>query len=91
MDTIAHLATPEYGDAKFGEQVQQAAMVFAPNDHFGVVPDGTAGDARGRENRVDWRSPDGKWTRGKARDFTKTPVTQADKDRVLAQVPETAS
>jgi hypothetical protein len=88
VDTIANLAAPEYGDAKFGEQVQQAAKVFAPNDHFGVLPDGAAWVARGRENRVDWRSPDGKWTNGKARDFTKTPVTQADKDRVLTQVRE---
>jgi hypothetical protein len=87
-DTIAHLATPEYGDATFGEQIQQAAKVFAPNDHFGVLPDGTAWVARGGKNRVDWRSADGKWSRGAARAHTKIPVTQADKDRVLAQVRE---
>jgi hypothetical protein len=88
VDTVARLATPEYGAAKFGEQVQQAAKVFAPNDYFGVLPDGTAWLARGRENRVEWRTPDGKWTRGEARSYTKSPVTQADKDRVLAQVRE---
>ena len=88
VDTVAQLAAPEYGDAKFGEQVQQAAKVFAPNDHFGVLPDGTAWVARGHENRVDWRSIDGKWRRGQAREYTKIPVTQADKDRVLAQVRE---
>jgi hypothetical protein len=88
VDTIGHLASPEYGDATFGEEVQQAAKVFAPNDLFGVLPDGTAWIARGRENRVDWRSPDGKWTVGQTHAYTKTPVTQADKDRVLAQVRE---
>ena len=88
VDTIAHMATPEYGDAKFGEQVQQAVKVFAPNDHFGVLPDGTAWVARGGENRVDWRSPDGTWSRGVTRAYTRVPVTQADKDRVLAQVQE---
>jgi hypothetical protein len=88
VDTVASLAAPEYGDATFGDQVQQAAKVFAPNDHFGVLPDGTAWIARGHDNRVDWRTPDGKWTLGKARTFTKMPVTQADKDRVLAQVRE---
>jgi hypothetical protein len=88
VDTVAHLATPEYGDATFGEQVQQAAKVFAPNDHFGVLPDGTAWVARGRENRVDWRSPDGKWSRGAPRTYSKISVTQADRDRVLAQVRE---
>jgi len=88
VDTIGHLASPEYGDATFGEEVQQAAKVFAPNDLFGVLPDGTAWIARGRENRVDWRSPDGRWTVGRTHAYTKVPVTQADKDRVLAQVRE---
>jgi hypothetical protein len=88
VDTVALLAGPEYGDATFGEQVQQAAKVFAPNDFFGVLPDGTAWVARGRENRVDWRSPDGRWTVGKTHGYTRVPVTQADKDRVLAQVRE---
>ena len=88
VDTVARLAAPELGDATFGEQVQQAAKVFAPNDHFGVLGDGTAWVARGHENRVDWRAPDGKWTRGTAREYTRVAVTQADKDRVLAQVRE---
>jgi hypothetical protein len=88
VDTVALLASPEYGDATFGEQVQQAAKVFAPQDFFGVLPDGTAWVARGRENRVDWRSPNGSWTRGTSHPYAKIPVTQADKDRVLTQVRE---
>jgi hypothetical protein len=88
VDTVARLAAPEYGDAVFGEEVQQAAKVFAPNDFFGVMPDGTAWVARARENRVDWRSTDGQWTRGEARSYTKVPVTETDKERVLAQVRE---
>jgi hypothetical protein len=88
VDTIARLAAPEYGDAVFGEEVQQAAKVFAPNDFFGVLPDGSAWVARARENRVDWRSPVGAWVRGKAHPYTKVPVTEADKARVLAQVRE---
>ncbi|MEO7985119.1 MAG: hypothetical protein ABI766_01210 [Gemmatimonadales bacterium] len=87
-DTVANLRAPEYGSATFGEQSQEAAKVFAPNDFFGVFADGGAWVARGHENRVDWRSPDGKWTSGKARDYTKLPVTQADRERVLAQVRE---
>jgi hypothetical protein len=88
VDTIAYLAAPEYGDATFGDQIQQAAKVFAPSDHFGVLPDGTVWVARGHENLVDWRAPDGTWRRGQARSYTRIPVTQADKDRVLAQVRE---
>ncbi len=88
VDTVASLVSPEFGDAKFGEQVQQAAKVFAPNDFFGVLPSGEAWIARGRENRVDWRNPQGRWSQGPGRDYTKQPVTQADRDRVLAQVRE---
>jgi hypothetical protein len=88
VDTIAYLASPEYGDATFGEQVQQAAKVFAPNDYFGVLPDGTAWVARGHENRVDWRTPSGSWRKGQTREYAKVPVTQADKERVLIQVRE---
>ena len=88
VDTIAKLAAPEFGDATFGEQVQQAAKVFAPSDHFGVLPDGTAWVARGHDNRVDWRAPDGTWRKGQTREYTKLAVTQADRDRVLVQVRE---
>jgi hypothetical protein len=88
VDTVAHLSSPEYGDAVFGEEVQQAAKVFAPNDFFGVLPDGTAWVARARLNRVDWRSPDGRWTMGQPREYARIPVTQRDKERVLAQVRE---
>lgn len=88
VDTVAMLTGPEFGDATFGEQVQRAAKVFAPNDHFGVMGDGTAWVARGHQNRVDWRAPDGTWTQGKAREYPKVTVTQADKERVLAQVRE---
>ena len=88
MDTIARLAGAEYGQARFGEQVQEAAKVFAPNDFFGVLPNGTAWVARGRENRVDWRSPEGRWRQGQHHDFAPQAVTQADRDRVLAQVRE---
>jgi hypothetical protein len=85
VDTVANLASPEFGDARFGEETQQAAKVFAPNDYFGILPNGTAWLARGHENRVDWRDPSGAWTRGPTRDYPKLPVTQADRDRVLAQ------
>ncbi len=88
IDTVANLAAPEYGQATFGTQVQMVAKIFGPNDFFGVLPDGTAWLARGRDGRVDWRSPSGEWIRGTPREFAKVPVTQADRDRVLAQVRE---
>jgi hypothetical protein len=88
VDTVARLTAPEYGNARFGDQTQEAVKVFAPNDVFGVLPNGTAWVARGRENRVDWRDPQGKWSLGTGRAYQRLPVTQADKDRVLTQVRE---
>jgi hypothetical protein len=88
VDTVAHLAAPEYGEAIFGEEIQQAAKVFAPNDFFGVLPDGTAWVARAKEGRVDWRSPQGQWVEGQPHEFPRYPVTESDKSRVLAQVRE---
>jgi len=86
VDTVAQLAAPEYGDATFGEQVQQVAKIFGPNDVFGVLPDGHVWVARARENRIDWRGPGGVWIRGQPRTYPKVPVTQADKDRVIARI-----
>jgi hypothetical protein len=88
VDTVAKLRAPEFGRATFGEQAQDAVKVFAPNDFFGVLSDGTAWVARAHENRVDWRALDGTWSRGNSRNYTRVPVTQADRDRVLAQVRE---
>ncbi len=85
---MASLAAPEYGDATFGEQVQQVAKIFGPNDLFGVLPDGRLWVARARENRVDWRGPGGVWIRGQPHDYPKVPVTQADKARVIARIRE---
>lgn len=87
-DTVANLSSPEFGDAKFGEQVQQVAKIFAPIDAFGVLANGTVWVVRGKTNSVDWRSPDGTWTRGPSREYTKIPVTEADKERVMARLRE---
>jgi hypothetical protein len=88
VDTVAQLAAPEYGNAKFGEQTQQVAKIFGPNDVFGVLPDGRLWVARARQNRVDWRGPGGVWLRGKPHDYTPIPVTDADRQRVIAKIRE---
>jgi len=88
IDTIAQLKSPRYGDARFGEQVQRVAMIFSANDLFGALPDGSVWIARGHENRVDWRAPDGTWRIGKPRPYARIPVTQADKDRFMQRMRE---
>jgi hypothetical protein len=85
---VARLAAPEYGDAKFGEQTQEVAKIFGPNDLFGVLPDGRLWVARARENRVDWRGPGGVWLRGKPHEYVRVAVTDADKERVIAKIRE---
>jgi len=88
VDTVARLAAPEYGDATFGEQTQEVAKIFGPNDLFGVLPDGRLWVARARENRVEWRGPGGVWVRGKPHEYTKVAVTDADKQRVIEKIRE---
>lgn len=85
-DTVGFFGAPTYGDAQFGETVQQVAEIFSPNDYFGVLPDGALWIARGRFNRVDWRAPDGTWTIGTPHAFTPQPVTEDDKARVMTQL-----
>ena len=84
-DTVVRLKLPELAEGKFGEEVKSVSTIFGGRDLFGVLPDGSIWVARADENRVDWRSPDGRWTPGAKRPYTKVPVTQADKDRFLEQ------
>jgi hypothetical protein len=84
-DTVVKLRLPELGEGKFGDQTKSVATIFAGRDLFGVLPDGSLWVARAAENRVDWRSPEGRWTIGRSRPYTKIPVTQADKDRFMEQ------
>jgi hypothetical protein len=86
VDTVARLAAPVLGEAKFGEQTQQVATIFGPNDLFGALPDGRLWVARAKENRIDWRGAGGVWIRGTPRNFEKVPVTEADKAKVLDRI-----
>ncbi|HEU4649004.1 MAG TPA: hypothetical protein VFS33_08090 [Gemmatimonadales bacterium] len=88
VDTVAKLSPPEMGEATFGEQKQQVAKIFSPNDVFGVMPDGRVWVARARENRVDWRGPGGVWIVGKPHKYDPVPVTEKDKQNVIARIRE---
>ena len=83
VDTVARLSVPEFGEASFGPQKQTVAQIFGPTDIFGALPDGSIWVARARTLSVDWRSPEGTWTRGAAHSYPKVAVTQADKQRVM--------
>jgi hypothetical protein len=85
-DTIAHLKLPVWGRGQFGEQQKIVSTIFSGRDLFGVMPDGSLWVARASNNAVDWRSPDGKWTRGQARSFATIRVPQEEKDAFLERL-----
>jgi hypothetical protein len=82
-DTIARLKLPVWGRGQFGEQQKIVSTIFSGRDLFGVLPDGSLWAARASNNAVDWRGPDGKWTRGPSRPFVRIQVPQAEKDAFL--------
>ncbi len=88
VDTIARLSLPDFGEAQFGPQKQRVAQIFGPTDIFGVLPDGSLWVARARTMSVDWRAPDGTWTRGPQNSYAKVAVTEADKKRVMDRLHE---
>jgi hypothetical protein len=88
VDTVARLSGPDFGMARFGEQMQEVAKVFGPTDNFGVTPEGRLWIARARTHSVDWRAVDGAWTRGAPHEYAPVPVTDADKERVMARLRE---
>jgi hypothetical protein len=85
-DTVAKLKLPVWGRGQFGEQMKIVSTIFSGRDLFGTLPDGSLWAARASNNAVDWRSPDGTWTRGPSRSFEKIPVTQAEKDFFLERL-----
>jgi hypothetical protein len=87
VDTIARLApldiTEVVGDA--GRRFER--RVFSGVDRWGALPDGSLWVARVYENRVHWRSPEGKWTRGEALPDRVLEVTRYDRELFLRKFP----
>lgn len=85
-DTVARLKLPAWGRGQFGQQQKIVSTIFSGRDLFGVLPDGSMWVARASNNAVDWRAPDGSWTRGPSRPFTKIAVPQDEKDDFLVKL-----
>ncbi len=85
-DTVARLKLPVWGRGQFGQQQKIVSTIFSGRDLFGVLPDGSMWVARASNNAVDWRAPDGSWTRGPSRSFTKIAVPQDEKDDFLVKL-----
>ena len=61
--------------------------VFSGTDQWGALPDGSLWVARVYENRVDWRDPAGKWTRGEPLPDRVLEVTRYDRELFLRRFP----
>jgi hypothetical protein len=61
--------------------------VFGGVDRWGVLADGSVWVARVYDNRVSWRAPNGKWTRGQALPDRVLEVTRYDRELFLQKFP----
>jgi hypothetical protein len=86
-DTLARLAPLDiaevHGDA--GRRFER--RVFSGVDRWGVLPDGSLWVGRVYDNRVDWRAPDGRWTRGQSLPDRVLEVTRYDRELFLRGFP----
>ena len=86
-DTIARLAPLDIAEVVGDAGRRFERRVFGGVDRWGVLPDGSVWVARVYENRVDWRAPDGKWTRGQALPDRVLEVTRYDRELFLRKFP----
>jgi hypothetical protein len=87
-DTIARLAPPDIAEVMGQSGRRYAPRAMSGRDEWGVLPDGTLWVARINQNRVDWRTPDGKWHRGDQLPDRVLTVEEDDRQRFLQQFPE---
>jgi hypothetical protein len=86
-DTIARLAPLDIAEvvAEAGRRFER--RVFSGIDRWGVLPDGWVWVARVYENRVDWRSPQGRWVRGEPLPDRVLEVTRYDRELFFRRFP----
>jgi hypothetical protein len=88
-DTVGRLAPPDIAEViGQGGSRRYTPRAMSGRDEWGVLPDGTIWIARINQNRVDWRSPDGKWRKGQPLPDRVLTVEEEDRQRFLLQFPE---
>jgi hypothetical protein len=87
VDTIARLAPLDIAEVVGDAGRRFERRVFSGVDRWGALPDGSVWVARVYDNRVDWRSPDGKWSRGAALPDRVLEVTRYDRELFLRRFP----
>ena len=86
-DTIARLAPLDIAEVMGDGGRRFERRVFGGMDRWGAGSDGSVWVARVYENRVDWRTPDGNWSRGQALPDRVLEVTRYDRELFLQGFP----
>lgn len=87
IDTVARLAPLDVAEvvSDAGRRFERRALSGV--DRWGVLPDGSLWVARVYDNRVEWRSPEGKWSRGEALPDRVLEVTRYDRELFYRKFP----
>jgi hypothetical protein len=87
LDTVARLAPLDVAEVsgEAGRRFERRALSGV--DRWGALSDGSVWVARVYDNRVDWRSPDGKWTRGDPLPDRVLEVTRYDRELFYQKFP----
>lgn len=87
VDTMARLAPLDIAEVVGEAGRRFERRIFSGMDRWGVLGDGSLWVARVYDNRVDWRAPDGKWTRGQPLPDRVLEVTRYDRELFLRKFP----
>jgi hypothetical protein len=90
MDTVARVGLPEVRVNASGGSNNRSVMMrpvpLAPQDTWGVGPDGRFALVRAAGYRLEWVMPDGRVVRGPANEYRPVPVRDAEKQEWLEQM-----
>jgi hypothetical protein len=86
-DTLTQLAPLDIAEVMGDAGRRFERRVFSGTDQWGARPDGSLWVARVYENRVDWRDPAGRWTRGEPLPDRVLEVTRYDRELFLRRFP----
>jgi hypothetical protein len=86
-DTLARLAALDIAEVQGNAGRRFERRVFSGEDRWGVLPDGSLWLGRVYDNRVDWRAPDGRWSRGQPLPDRVLEVTRYDRELFFRKFP----
>ena len=87
VDTLARLAPFDIAEVQGDAGRRFERRIFSGTDQWGVLPDGSLWVGRVYDNRVDWRAPNGRWSRGQVLPDRVLEVTRYDRELFLRKFP----